>query len=336
MILVTGGTGLVGSHLLFKLVEKGHPVRAIYRLEKKIDIAKHVFSYYSNQEENHFKKIEWIRADINDIPSLTNAFHGITHVYHCAALVSLDPKNYFKLRHINIEGTANVVNLCLTNSIEKLCYVSSISTIGNEQGTNLISENTHWNPEEDHNVYAITKYGAEMEVWRGAREGLNTVIVNPGIIIGPGFWHTGSGSFFKAVYKGMSYYTKGVEGYVDINDVTKPMIQLMESDIINQRYILVSENLCYKDFFTKIAEGINVKPPTKEASKLLLSFAWRLDWLRSNLLNKSRRLTKHTAQSVLIDSVYSNEKIVKTLNYRFTPIDESISESCRLFLHDLA
>ncbi len=335
MILVTGGTGLVGSHLLFKLVKKGHRVRAIYRSEKKRDAVKHVFSYYTEQSENFFEKIEWVEANINDIPSLTDAFNGITKVYHCAALISLDPKDYYKLRLINIEGTANIVNLCLSQSIEKFCYVSSIATMGNIDGSNLISEDTHWNPEEDHNVYAITKYGAEMEVWRGTQEGLNTVIVNPGIIIGPGFWHTGSGSFFKAVNKGMSHYTRGIEGYVDIEDVVKPMIQLMESDIINQRYILVSDNLSYKDFFAKIALGLNVKPPTKEASKLLLSIAWRLDWLRSHLFKKHRRLTKHTSKSILTKNNYSNKKIATELSYKFIPIEVSVSESCRLFLQDL-
>ena len=174
-----------------------------------------------------------------------------------------------------------------------------------------------------------------MEVWRGTQEGLNTVVVNPGIIIGPGFWRSGSGSFFTIAHKGMSHYTNGVEGYVDIKDVVALMIELMESNIQNERYILTSENLSFKDFFTKVSTEIKVKPPKKEASKILLSIAWRLDWLRSFLLNKRRRLTKHSASSIHLKSYYSSEKIMSASDYKFTPIDESIALTSQFFLRDL-
>ena len=335
MILVTGGTGLVGSHLLYKLTEKGLHVRAIYRSEKKINAVKHVFSYYTKDVDTLFSKIEWIKADINDIPSLTTAFKGIAKVYHCAAFISLDTKDYYTLRRVNIEGTANIVNFCLSHNIEKLCYVSSIATMGDSENGDLITEETHWNPEKKHSVYAITKYGAEMEIWRGTQEGLNTVVVNPGIIIGPGFWRGSSGSFFTIAHKGLSHYTKGIEGYVDVNDVVVLMIELMESTIYNERYILTSENLSFKDFFTKIAIAIKVKPPKKEASKILLSIAWRLDWLRSLLLSKRRRLTEHSASSIHLKSYYSSAKIISVFDYKFTPIDESIAVTSRFFLYDL-
>ena len=332
MILITGGTGLVGSHLLYKLTEKGHNVRAIYRSKEKIKTVKHVFSYYTKQVEDLFLKIEWVEANINDIPSLTTAFKDITKVYHCAAFISFDPRDYNELRHINIEGTANIVNFCISNSIEKLCYVSSIATTGNNESNAIITENSHWNPEEDHSLYAITKYGAEMEIWRGTQEGLNTVIVNPGIIIGPGFWRSGSGSLIKAVYKGISHYTNGTVGFVAVKDVVLLMIKLMESNVQNERFILISENLSYKNFFTKVAIQLHVKAPKKEASKILLSIAWKLDWLRSFLKHKRRRLTKHTAKSITSISYYSSEKIITELNYTFTPIEESIAETCQLFL----
>lgn len=335
MILVTGGTGLVGSHLIYKLTEKGHHIRAIYRSKKKIDTVKHVFSYYTKDVDALFSKIEWIEANINDIPSLTNAFTEITKVYHCAAFISFNTRDYHTLRKINIEGTANIVNLCLSNNIEKLCYVSSIATIGKTENGTLINEDKHWNPDEDHNVYAITKYGAEMEVWRGTQEGLNAVVVNPGVIVGPGYWKSGSGSLIRLVYKGLSYYTNGIVGYVDVKDVVLPMIELMESDLQNERYILVSENLSYKDFFTKVAKHLQIKPPKKEASNFALNLAWRFDWLRSYIKNKRRRLTKHTAKTITTISRFSNKKVVADLNYRFIPIDESIIELCPYFLKDL-
>jgi nucleoside-diphosphate-sugar epimerase len=335
MILVTGGTGLVGSHLIYKLTKKGHRVRAIYRTIEKINAVKHVFSYYTKDVDVLFSKIEWIEANINDIPSLTNAFAEITKVYHCAAFISFDTRDYHTLRRINIEGTANIVNLCLSNNIEKLCYVSSIATIGKTENGTLINEDTHWNPEEDHNVYAITKYGAEMEVWRGAQEGLNAVVVNPGVIVGSGFWKSGSGSLIKFVHKGLSYYTNGVVGYVDVKDVVLAMMELMKSDIQNKRYILVSENLSYKDFFTKVAIQLHVKPPKKEASNFALNIVWRLDWLQSYLKHKRRRITKHTAKTITAISHFSNKKVVTDLNYTFIPIDVSIAETCQLFLEDL-
>jgi len=319
MILVTGGTGLVGSHLLYYLTQQHDHVRATYRSDEKIKAAKHVFSYYTENLEAQFSKTEWIKATLNDIPKLTESFKGITHVYHCAALVSFDPNDYYILRKINIEGTANIVNLCISNGVKK-----------------TLTEETPWNPEADHSVYAITKYGAELEVWRGAQEGLETVMVNPGIIVGPGFWSSSSGLLFKTVHKGLSYFTKGVSGYIDIDDVVKPMIALMESSIKNERYILVAENLSFKSFALQLAKHLKVKPPRKEASKLLLNIAWRLDWLRYFFMRKTRKLTRQSVTSITNDSYYSNEKIISELEYRFKSIDASISQTCQFYLKDQA
>ncbi len=337
MILVTGGTGLVGSHLLFKLVNENEKVRAIYRREKTLKRVKHVFSYYSNDAENLFEKIEWVQADINDIPILQVAFKGITHVYHCAAFVSFEPDKYRTLRKININGTANIVNLCLSNTIEKLCYVSSIAAIGHHNNPEkLIDEKTAWNPEDDNSVYAITKYGAELEVWRGTQEGLDAVIVNPGIILGAGYWNGGSsGNLFKQIYEGMRYYVNGVAGYVDVWDVVNTMHQLMISDIKNESYILVSENLSFKTFQTKTAKALDVKPPNKEAKPWLLNIAWRLDWLQFKLFGKRRRLSKQAAKSAVSIAKYDNSKLKNALNFEFKPIDQAINEISNLYLKDL-
>lgn len=336
MILVTGGTGLVGSHLLYQLVENGKAVRAIYRTKEKLDTVKKVFSYYSPDHEALFSKIEWVEATITNIPQLEQAFKDITQVYHCAAFISFNPKQYHTLRHTNIEGTANIVNLCISHNVKKLCYVSSIATIGKKAGDQLITEETYWNPEAEQSVYSITKYGAEMEVWRGTQEGLDAVIVNPGVIIGPGFWRGGgSGSLIRLVYKGAPRYTEGVVGYVGVKDVVNIMIDLMESTLVNQRYILVSDNIPYKTFLTKTANYLNVKPPEKKASKLLLQIAWRLDWLRSRLLNKKRRLFKQTTKTITTTSYYSNQKIQDAIGYNFKPIDVYLAETCQVFLKEL-
>lgn len=335
MILVTGGTGLVGSHLLFKLTQKGHRVRAIFRNDKKIEAVKHVFSYYTDNVDAYFSKIEWVEGDITDIPKLTEAFKGITHVYHCAAFISFDPNYYHSLRQINIEGTANVVNLCISKNVEKLCYVSSIAAVGNEPSEALITEESSWNKDEDHSVYAITKYGAEMEVWRACQEGLDVVIVNPGVIIGPGFWRFGSGGFFKRIFKGLKYYTTGTTGYVSVDDVVNIMTLLMDGNIKNERYIVIAENLSFQSFFTKIANALNVEAPKKKASPLLLQIAWRMDWLRSKIKDKHRRLVRHSVNSIQSITDYDNSKIKRDLNYEFNSVDSAISSTSQHFLSDL-
>ena len=309
MILVTGGTGLVGAHLLFHLLNENQPIRAIYRNEKKFDTVKRIFGYYTNNADTLFDTIEWVKADLNNIPQLTEAFKDITHVYHCAAFVSFEPDKFNLLQKTNIKGTANIVNFCIDHKVEKLCYVSSIAALGASLNNKAITEDTEWNKEIDNSVYAITKYGAELEVWRGTQEGLDAVIVNPGVIIGPGIWRYGSGSLIKMIYNGLKYYTTGSTGYVDVNDVVKAMIQLVKSDIKNERYILVSENLSFKDFFTKTANYLDVKPPQKEAKPWLLNIAWRLDWLKHKLTRKRRVLSKQTANSAVTTTIYSNNKI---------------------------
>jgi dihydroflavonol-4-reductase len=337
MILVTGGTGLVGSHLLFKLVSNNDNVRAIYRREKTLQRVKHVFSYFSDEAETLFKTIEWVKGDINDVPKLEDTFKGITAVYHCAAFVSFEPDKYKTLRNINIKGTANIVNLSISNNVKKLCYVSSIASIGQHSNPEkLIDEQTPWNPEEDNSAYAITKYGAELEVWRGTQEGLDAVIVNPGVILGAGYWNGGSsGNLFKQIHKGMRYYVNGVTGYVDVWDVVNAMHQLMTSAITNESFIIVSENLSFKTFQTKTANALKVKPPNKEAKPWLLNFAWRLDWLRFKLLGKRRSLSRQTAKSAVTTAKYDHSKLKNRLDFEFKPVDESIQEICKLYLKDL-
>lgn len=335
MILVTGGTGLVGAHLLFHLLNENQPVRAIYRSEKKFDTVKRIFGYYTNNVDALFDTIEWVKADLNNIPQLTEAFKDVTQVYHCAAFVSFEPDKFNLLQKTNIKGTANIVNFCIDHKVEKLCYVSSIAALGASLNNKAITEDTEWNKEIDNSVYAITKYGAELEVWRGTQEGLDAVIVNPGVIIGPGIWRYGSGSLIKMIYNGLKYYTTGSTGYIDVNDVVKAMIQLVKSDVKNERYILVSENLSFKDFFTKTANYLGVKPPQKEAKPWLLNIAWRLDWLKHKLTRKRRVLSKQTANSAVTTTIYSNNKIKDAIGFEFLPMDKSIETTTSLFKNDL-
>lgn len=332
MILVTGSTGLVGAHLLYKLASNNENVKAIYRSSHKLENVKNVFSTYTKDYETLFNSIEWIQADILDIPLLSEAFKNVSYVYHCAAFVSFEPDKYQLLRQTNIEGTANIVNLCISNDITKLCYVSSVATIGNTLNKEPITEKTEWNPEVDNSVYAITKYGAEMEVWRGTQEGLNTVIVNPGVILGAGIWRYGSGSLFKKAHKGLKHYTSGTIGLISIDDVISIMIQLLKSDIVNERFILVAENWTYKQFLQTLAKSVDANIPEKLASKRLLKVAWKLDWLKSKVTGKRRQLTKQIAYSLSSKKNYSSNKIETTLNYTYKDVNKSITEIGSLYL----
>ncbi len=321
MILVTGGTGLVGAHFLLHLVENGESVRAIYRTETSIKKTENLFSLY--QKSHLFQRVEWIKADILDIPSLEIAFQGINVVYHCAALISFDPKDEESIRKTNIEGTANIVNFCLVFNIQKMLFVSSIAALGDPTSTQtIISETTEWNPEKPHSDYAISKYGAEMEVWRGQQEGLDVLIVNPGIILGPGFPEQGSGILFSTVAKGLSFYTLGTTGYIAVTDVVQTSVTLMNSTVKNERFTLIENNYSFQEILNCIADCLQKKRPQWHASPLVMSLLWRIDWLIATFLFQKRKLSRATAKASYSKNLYSNEKIKKELTIAFIPVKD--------------
>lgn len=332
MILVTGGTGLVGAHLLYKLTTENEKIRAIYRSEEKLKKVKEVFSFYTSEVAQHFSKIEWIQADITDVPSMIPIFKNVKHVYHCAALVSFNPKDYREMRKVNIHGTAIIVNLSIDAKVDKLCFVGSIAAVGNAINGEVITEENEWNDEDDNQGYAITKFGAEMEVWRASQEGVDVVIVNPGVILGSGFWNSGSSKLFTQVYNEFNFYTEGITGFVGVQDVVKSMISLVHSDVKNERFILVSENKSFKDIFFSIADGLNKKRPSKKIKPWQTQVFWRVAWLLSKINGKEPLLTKHSAKSAHNVSYYSSEKIEKTINFKFEKIEDVIKSISKNYL----
>lgn len=329
MILVTGGTGLVGAHLLLHLVENKKNVRAIYRNLDSIQKTKSLFVLYD--KTTLFNKIEWIKADIINVPSLEIAFENIEYVYHCAALISFDPNDEDLLRKVNIEGTANIVNFCIAKNIKKLCFVSSIAALGDlKENEKIITEETEWNPEKPHSDYAISKYGAEMEIWRGQQEGLNAVIVNPGIIIGPGFNKQGSGKLIKNVQNGMPFYTKGSTGFVVVTDVVKIMVELVDRETKNERFTLISENIVFRKLFNTIAKAKKIKNPSIYLSPLMMEILWRIDWFFSAIFRKKRVLVRATAKASFSRNLYSNEKIKTALDMDFLDIHQYIKANADL------
>ena len=323
MILVTGGTGLVGAHLLWHLLQNGEKVRAIHRPGSSPEQAREVFGCYEGPDEL-FGRIEWLPADMLDLYSLSEAMNGISHVYHCAAMVSFNPAERKSLINGNIEGTGNIVNLCLEHGVEKLCHVSSVSALGSGPGDRPVAEDDLWKPSKRRSSYSISKFHSEMEVWRGIEEGLNAVIVNPSVIIGPGNWKRGTARFFTSIKKGLKYYSGGMTGFVDVRDVCRCMIALMDSGISGERFIISSEELQYRDLLDMIADALGRPRPSKEISGPLAEAAWRLEWLRSKLTFSNPRLTRETARSSRRVSRFSNRKVADALGYRFIPVKDTI------------
>ncbi len=334
MILVTGGTGLVGSHLLFDLTKSGKKVRALKRKTSDLNKVRKLFSYYSENKDNHFKNIEWIEGDILDIFSLDKAMEGVSNVYHCAAKVSFNPKEQDSVKAINAQGTANIVNVALDKKVIKLCHISSIAALGRAESNELIDEQTLWKYSKKESAYSISKHESEREVWRGTGEGLDAVIINPAIIIGPGDWENGSLRLFSIVQHGLSFYTKGVNGYIDVRDVVKIMNLLMESNIKNERFVLSSENVSYEHIFSLIADNLGKNKPKYYVNTFLSGLVWRFEKLRSLITGSDPLITKETARTATQEYYYSNEKIKKALNFEFRKIEQSIKDTCRFFLWD--
>ena len=324
MIVVTGGTGLVGSHLLFQLVQKNEYVRAIKRPSSNIHNVRKIFGYYSDSSDELFSRIHWVDADLTDTNSLHEALKNSRFVYHCAGLVSFDRRLKKELFEINTEGTGNVVNASLECGVNKICYVSSIASLGEAEEGDLITEKAKWKPEKRGSVYSLSKFKAENEIWRGVAEGLQAVIVNPAVVIGPGFWKNGVGVAISMIKSGMNYYTDGVTGYIDVRDVASIMVQLMEMNISNEKYILSTENLSFKDMQESLSYFLKCSGPAKYLSKRLINIAWRYDWLKSVLFGRSPVLTRDSVRISHKKSYYSNAKIIEKLGYQFVPIKESL------------
>ncbi len=335
MNFVTGGTGLLGSHLIYDLLLKGEKVKALKRSTSNLQNVQKTFSYYTHNSDELFEKIEWVEGDVLDYYSILDALKNVTKVYHCAAIVSFDPKQKERLIHDNVLGTANLVNASIECNIEKFCQVSSVSAVGRSELTKQITEDGTWLNSKNKSAYGISKHLSEMEAWRGIAEGLNAVIVNPSIILGPGNWNSGSSKLFSSIYKGMKYYTKGVSGYVDVRDVSKAMILLMESEIKSERYILNSENLSYKFIFKTIAKFLNVKMPHIYAKKWMSELGWRLGKMKEIITRKPARISRETARTAHKIAEFSNQKIVEELDYQFIPIKQSIQDVSKVFLNDI-
>ncbi len=331
---ITGGTGMTGSYLLFKLAEKGYKLKALKRENSDLNIPRKIFNALSENGESLFSKITWIEGDLTDYTSVSEIIKGSDFVYHTAAAVSFKPKDREMMLFNNVDGTANIVNACLAHSVKKLCHVSSVAALGNAPDGELLTENTELTDFNDKSDYAVSKFKSEQEVWRGIAEGLSAVIVNPSIILGAGNWEVGSPRLIKTIWDGLNYYTKGINGFVDVRDLTEIMIRLTESEISGERYIINAENIAYRDLFNQIADNLNKKRPSKYANSFMLHTLKNFDSFRYFLTGKEPRITKYTLRSAQQNHGCSNEKIKSELNYQFIPVEQSIKDICQIFLNE--
>lgn len=323
---------MVGTHLLYALASRGRPLRALKRENSDTDLVRKIFCWYSPQKgDEYFESIQWVEGDLTDPYSLRHALQGVRQVYHCGAVVSFLPQDRQMMMRINVEGTANLVNACLQAGIDKFCHCSSVAAIGKPEKGEWIDETLVWKTSSQNSWYAISKYGAEREVWRASEEGLPVVIVNPVIIIGPGDPERSSAQLYQSVKKGMRFYTSGITGFVDARDVARAMMQLMESEIQSERFILSSENLMYKTLFGYFAEFAGAKPPKYHAGKFLSSLAWRLEKMRSLITGKKPLLSRETARNANARRFFRNEKIKKAIGFEFTPIKEAARNTAEFY-----
>ncbi|WP_075591035.1 NAD-dependent epimerase/dehydratase family protein [Labilibacter marinus] len=332
MVLVTGGTGLVGAHLIYQLISSGVQVRALKRESSDIEKTRFAFAFYGEKGVQSFEKIEWVNGDLLDYDSLCIAIDGVDRVYHTGALVSFNPSLKDDMMEVNEAGTANLVNACLEKGISKFCFVSSIATLGNSKSGETIDEFSYWQGGKDHSAYSISKFRAEMEVWRATKEGLSAVIVNPSVIVGPGDWNQGSPKIIKTVYKGLKFYTPGGTGFVDVRDVVKGMVQLMDSSLENERFILNGANISYQSFFSQVAGALKVKAPSIKAKKHLIGLAWRFEKIRNKIFGTEPLITKDSARTSLKTTRYSGKFIQEKLDFEYTPIEKTIVDTANYFL----
>lgn len=331
MILVTGGTGLAGSHLLLELTAEGKRVRALRRKSSNTDFVNHVFNTYARDPEKQLALIDWVEGDVLDVFSLEDAMEGVSQVYHNAAVVSFRPGDRDIMNKVNVEGTANVVNAAILKGVKKLCHLSSIAALGRSNEDGITDETTSWVSSKNNSYYSISKFNGEQEVWRGSVEGLDTVIILPSVILGLADIGNSSMQLFNTVLKGLPFYTPGTNGFVDVRDIAKAQIVLMNSDVVNEKFIVSAENLSYKDVLGMIADGFGKRRPFVKVSKGMAMLSWNFFKIKSLLTGKSPIITKETAGTAMRTYFYSNKKFTSVTDMNFHTIEDTVSGLCKIY-----
>jgi nucleoside-diphosphate-sugar epimerase len=333
-ILITGASGIVGSHLVLELLQQGHKIKLLVRdKEKTENYLNDLIQFYQINIIDLGSKIDWLIGDITDVPFLENALKDVKTVFHAAALVSVYLADTELMNKTNIEGTANLVNVAMNSGVEWFGFVSSVATLGpNPDG--LVDEDYFWKPGKSHTTYATSKYLAEQEVWRAQEEGLKVLVVNPGFIIGPSFDARSSARIFHQIHKGLPAFINGSGGYVDVRDVAQAIIQFWMNDVTGKRIILSAENLTTKAFLAKVANAMKAKAPSKEVSAFLVQLAYRLDVILSFFMRRKPMMTRDLIKMASSNNQFDNNRSLQHgASYR--SIDDSLLEIAPYYLQRL-
>lgn len=323
MILVTGGTGFLGAYIIKELVESGQSVRAIRRSPK--------LPAYIPAEI--FNKVQWFDGDVLDINSLEDAMEGVDTVIHSAAVVSFIKKDRKNMYRVNVDGTANVVNVALEKNVRRLVHISSVAALGRTAGGGHVDEEKKWTESKVNTHYAITKHKGELEVWRGFSEGLSGVILNPSTILGYGDWNNSSSAIFKKVYEEFQWSSPGLNGFVGVEDVAKVVLQFVNNEITEQRYIVNADNWHFEKLQCTIADAFGKKRPARMATPLLMNIARRIESVKTMITGAKPILTKESVRVANSKTHFENAKILKALpGFSFTPLEETIKKACNLYL----
>lgn len=321
-ILVTGGTGFLGSYIIKQLIEKEYNVRAIRR-------HKQTPAWIDN---NILQKAEWVDGDILDVVALEDAMQGVDTIIHAAAIVSFSKKDRDAMYQVNVEGTANVVNVALEQKIRRFVYISSVAALGRSASGGHVNEEKRWEESKTNTHYAKSKFKAELQVWRGMSEGLDAVILNPSTVLGYGDWKNGSSAIFKSIHDGFKWYTTGINGFVDVEDVARATVLLMESNISEQRFIVNGDTWPFRQLQNTIATGFGTNPPSKKATPFLLGLAWRIEKIKSFFTGSKPVLTKESAKVAQSKTWFENDKLLKALpGFSFTPLTATIKKACEKY-----
>jgi dihydroflavonol-4-reductase len=332
MILVTGATGILGRVIVLELLKRGKTVRAAKRATSNTEEVRHSFQFYTEKANEFFDKINWINVDFEDLDSINQALNGVSGVYHCAAKVSFHPDSSAEMEQCNIGFTENLLYACENSSVKKFLFVSSIAVLDHANENEILGENSYFNPKETHSYYALSKHFAEMEIWRASAEGLNTIIVNPGVIIGSGNWQNSSGKIFEQLSQNKFSFSGGA-AYVDVRDAAKISIDLMEKNSFGERFILISETKSYEETANFLRQQIG-KSKVKILPIWLLKSGVIFNFLFGWFIKPLKMVNSVNIKSVSYQSEISNEKIKKELNIKFIPVFESLDFHFNNYLKD--
>ncbi|AHM60938.1 NAD-dependent epimerase/dehydratase [Flammeovirgaceae bacterium 311] len=319
MIFVTGASGLIGSHLISRLITEGYAVRALRRASSDISLLEDVSAH-----------IDWVEADLLDTSLLYEYLKGCRQVLHCAGMVSFSAKDKDLLYQTNVEGTAALVNSSLAAGIQQFIHISSVAAIGRVKRSSVVNEEQKWEKSSLNSWYGETKYLGELEVWRAHTEGMPCIIFNPSTVLGPGPMHRSSTQLFNYVLKKNRFYPPGLMNWVDVRDVADLVIAALQPEApAGERYIISAGAVRYEVLFRQMADCLGVPPPQIKTNSVLTSGAYYLEKIRSQFGRKSPMITKETVKLSNMEIEFNNLKVSKQFNHTFRSLHETIQWCCQ-------